>query len=64
MSVLFMYIYSCNQPKEANMAEKENKEQLQCQDNLGFDRRLSGEAMQETIVAMSHLDNDSNWKEQ
>ncbi len=45
------------------MAEKENKEQLQCQDNLGFDRRLSGEAMQETIVAMSHLDNDSNWKE-
>ena len=46
------------------MAEKENKKQLPCQDKLGFDRRLSGEAMQETIVAMSHLDNDSNWKEQ
>lgn len=45
------------------MAENENKEQRQCQENLGFDRRLSGEAMQETIVAMSHLDNDSCWKE-
>lgn len=62
MGVLFMYIYSRNQPKEANMAEKENKEQRQIQDKLGFDRRLSGEAMQETIVAMSHLDNDS-WRE-
>lgn len=45
------------------MAEKENKEQLQCQDNLGFDRRLSGEAMQETIVAMSHLDDDFDWED-
>lgn len=62
MGVLFMYIYSRNQPKEANMAETENKEQRQSQDKLGFDRRLSGEAMQETIVAMSHLDHDS-WKE-
>ena len=46
------------------MAEKENKEQLQCQDNLGFDRRLSGEAMQESIVAMSHLDDNPIWSEQ
>ncbi|MBR6892614.1 MAG: hypothetical protein IKN15_05195 [Bacteroidaceae bacterium] len=46
------------------MAEKENKEQLQCQDRLGFDRRLSGEAMQESIVAMAHLNDMSEWDDE
>ena len=62
MGDLFMYIYPCNQPKEANMAEN-NTEKLQETVQVDFERRLSGEAMQESIVAMSHLDNDSNWKE-
>jgi len=28
---------------------------------VDFERRLSGEAMQESIVAMSHLDDDLDW---
>ena len=50
-------------PKEANMAEN-NTEKRQETVQVDFERRLSGEAMQESIVAMSHLDDNPIWSEQ
>lgn len=42
------------------MAEN-NTEKRQETVQVDFERRLSGEAMQESIVAMSHLDDDCDW---
>lgn len=42
------------------MAEN-NTEKRQETVQVDFERRLSGEAMQESIVAMSHLDDDFDW---
>lgn len=44
------------------MAEN-NTEKRQETVQVDFERRLSGEAMQENIVAMSHLDDNPIWSE-
>ena len=44
------------------MAENKN-EQLQEPVQVDFERRLSGEAMQESIVGMAHLDDDFDWRD-
>lgn len=44
------------------MAEN-NNEQIKESAELAFERRLSGESIQESIVAMSHLDDTHDWDE-
>lgn len=44
------------------MAEN-NTEKRQETVQVDFERRLSGEALQESIVAMSHLNDTSIWSE-
>ncbi len=42
------------------MAENKN-EQVQETTQSAFERRLSGESIQETIMAMAHLNDTSDW---
>lgn len=44
------------------MAENKN-EQVQETTQTAFERRLSGESIQESIMAMAHLNDMSEWDE-